>query len=174
MSSVTLDPRNNILEFIRKNPSTHLRKIKNTLGYSMGTIQYHVAKLENDGVIFSKRTGFYKNYFHVGESDQTDVMSILNLESPRRILLYVAKNEPCSHMDIAKGIGLSSSTVSWHMKKLVDKGIIQLRYDGKFSIYLIKNKSELLPLLSKFKSSTWNDMVDNMTEMFAAFQQEED
>ena len=174
MRNVTFDPHNQILEFIIDNPGAHLRKIKKTLDYSMGTIQYHVTKLENKGTIISQRNGFYKNYFHVSETDQNEIMSVLNLESPRKILLYIVKNEPCSHMDISKGVGLASSTVSWHMKKLVDKEIVQLHYDGKFSIYLIKNKSELLSLLDKFKSSTWNGMADNMTDMFTVFQQEEE
>lgn len=168
-----LDSRNGIIQLIKNNPGIHLRKIKNMLGRSMGTVQYHVSKLEKDGLIFSKRSGFYKNYYHVDESENNDIMSILNLESPRRILSYLAKNEPCSHSDLSKGVGLSTSTVSWHMKKLVDAEIVQLSYDGKFSIYTIKNKSELILILRKFQSSTWNDMVENMTDMFTAFQQDE-
>lgn len=162
-------PRDMILQFIIDNPSTHLRKIKNCLSYSMGTTQYHVSNLEKEGKIISKRNGFYKNFYHVGVDSEEGVMSILNLDSPRKIILYLLENEPSNHLEIAKGVELSSATVSWHMKKLIQTGIISLRYDGKYSIYSLKNRDELIPLLRQYKSSTWNDMINNMVEIFSAF-----
>lgn len=163
-------PREKILQFIINNPSTHLRKIKKNLGYSMGTTQYHVSSLENEGKIFSKRNGFYKNYYHVGTNTDNELMTVLNLESPRKIILYLLENEPCNHREIAKGVGLTSSTVSWHMRKLIEFGVVGLRYNGKFSIYSIRNKKELVPLLRRYKSSTWNDMINNMSDLFSAYQ----
>ena len=147
-------PRDMILQFIIDNPSTHLRKIKNCLNYSMGTTQYHVSNLEKEGKIISKRNGFYKNFYHVGIEPE-EIMSILNLDSPRKIILYLWENEPSNHLEIAKGVGLSSATISWHMKKLIQIGMISLRYDGKYSIYSLKNRDELVPLLRQYKSSTW-------------------
>lgn len=160
-----------ILKFVNDNPSTHLQKIKTSLGCSMGTTQYHLHRLEKEGKIFSKRNGFYKNYYTVGETQDLELMSILNLESPRKIILYLLQNEPCTHKQIADGVGLSSSTVSWHMKSLVTAEIVSLQYDGKFSVYSLKNKEKVLPLLARYRSSTWNDMLSNMTEIFSAFQQ---
>ena len=104
-------PKQDILEFIINNPSSHLRKIKKSLDYSMGTIQYYLDMLEKEGKIKSVKTRFYKNYFYINESDEA-VFSVLNLESPRNIIIYLIQNEPSTHQDIAKGIGLSSSTVS--------------------------------------------------------------
>lgn len=164
-------PKEKILQFIIDNPSVHLRKIKKNLGYSMGTTQYHVSSLENEGKIISKRSSIYKNYYHVGINTKNELMAILNLESPRKIILYVLENEPCNHGEIAKGVGLTSSTISWHMKKLIEFGVIGFRYDGKYSIYSIRNKEELVPLLRYYKSSTWNDMINNMTDLFSAFQE---
>lgn len=162
-------PRDMILQFIIDNPSTHLRKIKNSLNYSMGTTQYHVSNLEKEGKIISKRNGFYKNFYHVGIESKEEIMSILNLDSPRKIILYLLQNEPSNHLEIAKGVGLSSATISWHMKKLTQIGLISLKYDGKYSIYSLKNRDGLIPLLRQYKSSTWNDMISNMTEIFSAF-----
>jgi len=164
-------PKDKILEFIRDNPSTHLRKIKNSLGYSIGTTQYHIARLENQGKIYSKKEGFYKNFFHVSDlNDDNEIMSLLNLESSRKIMIYLINNEPCSHSEIARGIGLTSSTVSWHMKKLIESEIVQLSYNGKFSIYSIKNRNKLIHILNRYKDSTWNDMINNMVEIFSSFQ----
>ena len=164
------NPRVQILKFIQNNPGTHLRKIKKNLNYSMGTIQYHINNLEREQKIISKRKGFYKNFYHMEVNlDQDEIMSILNLESPRRIILYLLAKEPCNHREIAQGIGLSSPTVSFHMKRLAELDIISIKYNGKFSIYSIKNKEMLVPLLGKYSSSTWNIMMSNMTDLFSSF-----
>lgn len=166
-----VNPKGNILQFIKDNPGTYLRRIKNSLGYSIGTTQYHVYLLEKEGKIISKKCGFFRNYYHVGISDdKRELLSVLNLESPRKIIFYLLENEPCSHMEIAKGVGLSPSTISWHMKRLFLLGFINLKYDGKFSIYSIKNKSELLESLNSFPTSTWNDMISNLTDIVTSFQ----
>lgn len=165
-------PKDRIFQFIVNNPGIHLRKIKNSIGYSMGTIQYHVKNLEMDGKIKSKKDGFYRNYYTVGSETDEKVMSLLNLESPRRIILYLIENESSSHMEIAKNLGLSSSTISWHMKKLLDLGIVVTKYKGKFSIYRLQNKKALLLLFYQYKSSTWNHLINNMTELFEASKNE--
>ena len=51
MSEILESPKSKILDFIIENPSSHLRKIKNNLGFSMGTIQYHLTMLEKEGKI---------------------------------------------------------------------------------------------------------------------------
>ncbi|MDH5658721.1 MAG: winged helix-turn-helix transcriptional regulator, partial [Nitrosopumilus sp.] len=79
-------PQTKILEFIINNPSSHLREIKSKLGFSMGTIQYHLNILEKEGKIKSVKAKFYKNYYHINESDGK-VLSVFNLESPRSIIL---------------------------------------------------------------------------------------
>ncbi|MFB5612600.1 MAG: FaeA/PapI family transcriptional regulator, partial [Nitrosarchaeum sp.] len=69
MDEVLESPKEKILEFIVSNPSSHLRKIKINLEYSMGTIQYYLKILEKEGKIKSIKTKFYKNYYHISESD---------------------------------------------------------------------------------------------------------
>ena len=55
-----------ILNYIRDNPGLHLRRIKNDLGFSMGTIQYYLRKLEKEGKITSSRNGLHKRFFVTG------------------------------------------------------------------------------------------------------------
>ena len=163
-------PQNKILEFIINNPSSHLRKIKNNLGFSMGTIQYHLNILEKEGKIKSIKTRFYKNYYHINESDEK-ILSLFNLESPRSIIIYLLQHEPSTHQDIAKGVKLSSSTVSWHMKRLSELDIVKSEYSGKYTLYHLANRENVLANLRKCKSTTWNSMINNMVDVFSAFEQ---
>lgn len=170
MSEMLESPQAQILEFIIDNPSSHLRKIKNSLGFSMGTIQYHLNILEKEGKIKSVKTKFYKNYYHITETDEK-VLSVFNLESPRSIILYLLQNQPSTHQEIAKGIELSSSTVSWHMKRLLELDVVESEYSGKYTLYHLTDKENVLENLRKCKSTTWNSMVNNMVDVFSAFEQ---
>ncbi|MFB5637386.1 MAG: winged helix-turn-helix transcriptional regulator [Nitrosarchaeum sp.] len=168
MDEILESPKEKILEFIVSNPSSHLRKIKINLGYSMGTIQYYLKILEKEGKIKSIKTKFYKNYYHISESDEK-MLSILNLDSPRNIVIFLLQHESATHKEIAKGVELSSSTISWHMKRLVELQIVQTEYSGKYTIYRLKNRNDVLHNLSKCKSTVWNTMVNNMTDILTAF-----
>ena len=168
MDEILESTKGKILEFIIANPSSHLRKIKNSLGCSMGTVQYHLTILEREGKIKSVKTKFYKNYYHINESDE-EILSVLNLDSPRNIVTYLIQHEPSTHQEIAKGIGLSSSTISWHMKRLIELHIVKTEYSGKYTIYSLKDRIRVLNSLNKCKSTAWSTMVNNMTDVFAAF-----
>lgn len=170
MPEMMESPQEKILDFIINNPSSHLRKIKNNLGFSMGTIQYHLNILEREGKIKSVKTKFYKNYYHINESDDK-VLSVFNLESPRNIIMYLLQHEPSTHQEIAKGIGLSSSTVSWHMKRLLELDVVKSEYSGKYTVYHITDRENIFENIRKCKSTTWNHMINNMVDVFSAFEQ---
>ena len=169
MAEVLESSQEKILEFIINNPSSHLRKIKNNLGFSMGTIQYHLSILEKEGKIKSIKTKFYKNYYHISESDE-NVLSVFNLDSPRSIIIYLLQHEPSTHQDIAKGIGLSSSTVSWHMKRLLEVHIVESEYSGKYTMYRLVDRENVLTNLKKCKLTIWNTMINNLIDVFSAFE----
>ena len=60
------DTAERILQFIQQNPGCHLRKIKVMMHISLGTVQYHLDRLEKMGRITSTRLGLYIHYFPVG------------------------------------------------------------------------------------------------------------
>jgi len=151
MSKILKSPKEKILEFIIANPSSHLRKIKSNLCYSMGTVQYYLTILEKEGKIKSTKTKFYKNYYSINESDEK-ILSILNLNSPRSIVMYLIQHYTATHQDIAKGIGLSSSTISWHMKRLIELQVVQTKYSGKYTVYSLTDRNNVLINISKYKS----------------------
>ncbi|WP_179372636.1 winged helix-turn-helix transcriptional regulator [Nitrosopumilus ureiphilus] len=168
MDEILESPKDKILDFITNNPSSHLRKIKNNLGFSMGTVQYYLTMLEREGKIKSTKTKFYKNYYHINESDD-EILSVLNLDSPRNIVIFLIQHEPSTHQEIAQGIGLSSSTISWHMKRLIELQVVQTEYSGKYTVYRLRDRNNVLSNLNKCKSTVWNAMISNMTDVFSAF-----
>jgi len=143
-------PKGKILDFIIANPSSHLRKIKSNLNYSMGTVQYHLTMLEKEGKIKSIKTKYYKNYYEVNESDE-NILAILSLDSPRSIITYLIEHESSTHQGISKGVGLTSSTISWHMKRLIQLQIVKSEYSGKYTVYCLRDRDYVLYNINKCK-----------------------
>ena len=84
-----------VLHFIHNNPGSHFRKIKKELGLSIGTIQYQLNKLENEGKIVSIQDHFYKFYFPIGvfQEREKEILQILNHPSLRNIILFIREKK---------------------------------------------------------------------------------
>ena len=62
------------------------------------------------------------------------------------------------------------STISWHMSKLSDANIIKIRKQNEFKYYEIgMDKLKLQDLLSKYKSSFTEKIVDDYVDMMNEF-----
>ena len=63
------------------------------------------------------------------------------------------------------------STISWHLSKLSDANIIKVRKQNEFKYYEIGiNKLKLQDLLSKYKSSFTEKIVDDYVDMINEFE----
>ena len=80
-----------VLKYIQENPGCHLRKIKKEVHVSMGSVQYFLGKLENNGKITSQRKGLYKHYFPVGifEENEKVILQFLTRETDREIIFSI-------------------------------------------------------------------------------------
>jgi predicted transcriptional regulator len=77
-----------ILQFVHNNPGCHLRKIREMIQISQGTVQYHTDKLEKIGRITSIRSGLYKHYFPITvfQNNEKEILRILGQETTRQSL----------------------------------------------------------------------------------------
>lgn len=162
-------------EFVKENPGCHLRKIKNELKVSMGTVQYHLEKLEKAGRITSQRHGLHKYYFVIGtfKENEKQLLEVLSYETTREILMYLAEQktitkEP-SQIDIARHVEISSASVNWHIKRLVASKVIDEIIEGKTKRYKIHDDPQLVvALLRNYYPSIWDSWSDRLAELFLA------
>ena len=164
-----------VLQYIQENPGCHLRKIKRELDMSMGTIQYHLILLEKQGKVSSERQNLHKYYFPIGlfEQNEKDILKILNQETAREILLVILEQKP-TQTDIANIIKISGASVNWHIKRLVDLGLILEQKDGKFKRYTLGIDSKhIVSLMKNYHPNIWNKWSNRLAEMFLSLSKEE-
>ncbi len=164
-----------VLQYIQENPGCHLRKIKRDLTMSMGTIQYHLVLLEKQGKVSAERHNLHKYYFPIGlfEQNEKDVLKILNQETAREILMTILEQKP-TQTDIANIIKISSASVNWHIKRLVELGLVVEQRDGKFKRYALGIDSKhIVSLMKNYHPNLWNRWSNRLAEMFLSLSKEE-
>ena len=165
-----------VLQYIVENPASHLRQIKRELNMSMGTTQYHLNLLEKQGKVSSERHNLHRYYFPIGlfEQNQRDILKILNQETAREILLIILEKKNPTQTDIADTIGLSSASVNWHIKRLIELGLILENKDGKFKRYSFGiDTKHIVSLMKNYHPNIWNKWSDRLAEMFLSLSKED-
>jgi predicted transcriptional regulator len=159
-----------IYRYIQQNPGCHLRQIKMELGVAMGTVQYHLDRLEKAGKISSTKRGFYRYYFPVGIRDnEKDILQILSQETDREIIMFIIERGNPTQAEISNHTMISSPSVNWHIKRLTNIGLISEEKEGKFKRYSIRADPKMIvSMLRSYYPSIWDIWSNRLAEMFLA------
>jgi predicted transcriptional regulator len=157
-----------IFEYVKAHPGSHLREIGRELKLGNGDLQYNLYILEKQGKVSTARRGLYKFIFPSGVfgEKETAILSALSTESQREILIHLIKNPTLSQGQIARLIGLTPATISWHMKRLVDLGLIERERNGKQMSYrVLGDKEEIEKFIRSYHTSFWEKLSNKLTNI---------
>jgi predicted transcriptional regulator len=159
-----------LLLFIQDNPGCHLRRIRTTMGVSMGTVQYQLDKLEKMGKVTSSRRGLYKYYFPAGlfKENEIEILEVLTHETARKMLLFIIEQKNPTQTDIANSLKISARSASWHAGRLIDLKIIREIKDVRYKRYQIyeSDPKYIITLLRNYYPSIWDKWSIRVVEMF--------
>jgi predicted transcriptional regulator len=161
-----LKTRRKIYNLIIKNPGLHLSKIAYLCNMRVSLVEYHLTYMEKSGVISSAKYKGYKRYYIKGKIGREDkkFLSILRQEIPLRVTLFLLKEENAQHKDILKNVNISASTLSYHLKKLIDIGIIEVQKKDSYHNYSIRNKKYIFNILMDYRPF---DLFDNFENIWS-------
>lgn len=151
-----LETQEKIYTLIEKNPGLHLSKIAEILNMRISLVEYHLMQLEQNKKITGDRDerGYYKRYY--AEDSEPGVqnkklLSLLRQEVPSMIISFLLKHSYLQHKDLLKYFDFGPSTLSYHLRKLLEQGVIEVRTYGDERGYSLKNKKEITDLLLKYE-----------------------
>jgi len=163
------DTVDKVLYFIQDNPGCHLRRIKREIGISMGTVQYHLHKLEKMGRVTSTRRGLYKYYFPSGlfRENEKEILEVLTHETARKILMFIIEQKSPTQTDIVNSVRISARSISWHVGRLIALKMIREIKDGKYKRYQLQDDAkDILTLLRSYYPNVWDKWSMRVVEMF--------
>lgn len=126
--------RRQIHDTIREKPGIHASELTRTLGVGWGTIVHHLDKLERARLVAVRRINNQRCYFEAGgQVNRNDMATVgaVRSGSAHEIAQFVASHPMTSQKAMAGHLGMSPALASFHVKKLVQLGVLQKVRRGK-------------------------------------------
>lgn len=129
--------RARILDAIETYPGIHFRGLVREVDTSTALARYHIEDLLEDEAIRSVDVGGYTRYFPEGELESLtdEERSMLNAMRQKRrleIVLALLQGGEASHKALHEIVGGSKGTLTYHLGKLREAGIVEKTDEGAF------------------------------------------
>lgn len=160
--------RQNLYSMIAQSPGLHFRELQRRTKMATGQLLYHLNWLQKKSIIKTITDGQYLRFYTFDSlsEEERKVIELTRQESIRHILIHLLESDCDNHENIVRHLGLSPSTVSWHMKKLVNSNIVSKEVDGRKSFYHINDVNLVKKILVKYRESFLDRIVDRFIEMW--------
>jgi len=164
---IEVENRKKIYQVIEEFPGLHMREIKRrTDDMSMNLVRYHIGQLKKYDIVEEVEEGEYKRYYPKEGEKRVDFedkryLALLREEIPLSVVVYMlSEGEPVSHGDIKEELDIAASTLSYHLKKMRKKGLLQR--DGRE--YWLSEPKEISNLLVKYEPP--KDVIDEFIDLW--------
>ena len=168
-SALALGARDKIYRVISKNPGLHFRELQRRTGLATGSLQYHLDYLTKRQLVkFAKQGKFVRYYSTKGEQfgENETLMNLLRQDSLRKIVLFLLTRRSATNPVIANAVGLSPSTISWHLNKLVVGGVVAVRKRMRKKYFYLVSPETAKELLRVHRGSFLDELVDHFVEIW--------
>jgi len=158
--------RKKIYNYILKNPGIHERMLSRVLDIPLSTLDYHLYFLKKRELITSKSDGHYTLYYVSGKVANKDkkIFKVLRQKTKRKIIIFILLQKFCTHKEICNEIKMAGSTITFHLKKLIQLGIIDKKEIGRETIFTIHEPDYLSDLIITYKKSFLDDSIDSFVD----------
>ena len=168
MNIQALETRQQVLEFIQRFPGFHFRELQRRLGLAVGTLQYHLAQLEQDKLVIGRKDGEYTRYYAVGVVTERDriLLQFMRQTPVRHILLHLLEAKTANHKQLTARIGLSPATASWYLGKLLEAKLVVKKKSGREVFYSLADQSEIARTIVAYRASFLDKLVDKFADIW--------
>jgi len=170
--ALALETRRKLFEEIRRFPGIHFRELRRRTGLAIGSLQYHLDVLCKTRLVRAEKRGKFIRYFPlIGEpsKEEREALSLLREENVRKIVLYIADKKRATNRQLARFLGLSPSTVSFHISKLVSAGLVSKQRRRKKSYFVLTNPELVKDVIITYRKSFLDKLVDSFVETWEEF-----
>lgn len=163
-----LETRRRIYQFVQQRPGAHMREIGRDLEIPMGTLEYHLHYLTKANLLVTRQDPRYTRYFAEGELSRRDkdVLALLRQKVPRQIAAHLLLTPASSHGALLEKFALAPSTLSFHIKKLVNAGLVSQEKAGRENLYKVVEPELVARVLIQHRASFFDDVIDRFAEVW--------
>jgi DNA-binding transcriptional ArsR family regulator len=122
-----------IYRLIQEEAGISTKTIADRLDLAWGTVTHHLTKLEKRRFVVSKKYGKYRRYFAngTGGTELKDEIAVLRLDRTGDVAQLIRERPGMTQKEVSDVLGVSSSTILWHVKRLEEVHLVRKVRDGK-------------------------------------------
>ncbi|MGB7952508.1 MAG: winged helix-turn-helix transcriptional regulator [Candidatus Nitrosopolaris sp.] len=145
--------KSKLLKRINNSPGIRYRELLRVTGFSNGVMAYHLKKLENSKRIKVSRSHRRSTRFYPLSiaARELRVIEFIRRRTARQIVRFLLQDDSRTFKDIVQFTKKVRSTVSWHLSRLREGGIISVGV-GRNQTYRLKNRDLVIKVMKKINS----------------------
>lgn len=124
------EKRATVFEAVEDSPGVYLAELSEQLDVSRSTLRHHVRVLEAEGLIAAARVRGYRR-FYPAHTEAVELAAALNDEATAPIVDALARLGTASVTALADVIDRDISTVTYHLGRLEEDGVVTRERDGR-------------------------------------------
>lgn len=163
--------RQQILNLVERYPGIHTREVERQLGLASRLASYHLQALTDEGLVTRVEEQGYTRYVArpsgISAADVT-LICVLRRPPALRIVLLLLSQEEMTPGMLADSLGLAKASVSYHLRELLDAGIVKVTPVSRERWYRLAQPTLVHKLLTRFEplpgdldefSKLWDDLL---------------
>lgn len=168
MPSESFDIKKRLMRLVEEYPGLHLRELARQADISEALAGYHLDRLVEEDHVESRTEKGFRRFYPAGApaptEDEQEMLSMLRRATPLEIVVYLLEEGPSSHREITDQLDLAKSTVSYHLDKLREAGIVVQDDEG---LYMLDDPRGIERLLIRWEPPT--GLTDQFADLWERF-----
>ncbi|WP_436927584.1 winged helix-turn-helix transcriptional regulator [Halosimplex amylolyticum] len=124
------ETRRDLFEAVERSPGVNLSTLADDSDVSLSTVRHHLRILQEEHLIVGERIRGQRRYFPSNESEPV-LVAALDDSATEPILRTLARSGAASVSDLADALGRDPSTISHHVSRLEDDGLVERERDRR-------------------------------------------
>lgn len=119
--------RRTLHALVEANPGIHFQELARKAGFGRGQLEHHLRKLQAANLVSRVEGASYTCFFARGQHDRRVMAAapLLRSDGGRAVLGVLQELPGATSRQIAARLGLSAGTVSYHVKRLREAGLLE-------------------------------------------------
>jgi predicted transcriptional regulator len=161
--------RRRIYDVVSDHPGASARDVQRLAGLAWGETAYHLEVMTKAGVVRRERGG-RRDYYFPPEMTWNDrkLLRSLRSDSQRRLLLELTATKGLTIAELCGRTGLSVSTTAFHLRELVESGLVEAFRDGNLHRYRTALPERVSEMLRAHRASFRDRLVDRFVETWSS------
>ena len=157
--------RRRLVEEVERHPGASARDLQRAVGLAWGQTSYHLERLITSGALRRERGGRRDFYFPTTlRWEDRRLLQALRSPTQRAILVVLVAEPVRSFSEIQQRSPVGKSTVSFHLSRLLERGLVESRYVDGQRRYSAVAADRVRALLETYRGTFRDDLVDRFVD----------